>query len=304
MGPSTCEGNFLKLDAGRAPRSINFKNINYLLILTKILLKTRYLIGTVKPITAMLRALFLHRVRRHAQRIFQFLFPEGYQGEIFLCGGAFEPLLKKGLHLQDLDLWVRDRKERQTLCNALIDRGAILLHDFHPYCLKFRLEGQIIEITYHNVKDGTLEDVVSTFDISLSAIGVRLENGAVQEAHIDDECWHAIRKGEVSVMDAYFCFIDMMKAPCLLRTLHRMGQKAAELHLSVNVDHEHRLWEIYWHDYCEEERRAAMDLYFDTMVAYKGQHDPRLVHRATIGYAPVEPAQGDKVPIKLVTQHA
>jgi hypothetical protein len=252
----------------------------------------------------MLRALFLHRVRRHAQRIFDYLFPESYQGEIFLCGAAFKPLLKKGLHVQDLDLWVRNQMEREKLCNSLLERGAVLLHDFHPYCLKFRLEGQIIEITYHNVKDGTLEDVVSTFDISLSALGVRCENNQVTEAHIDDECWQAIRKGEVSVLESYFCFIDMMKAPSLLRTLHRMGQMAAELGMSVNAEHEHRLWEIYWHDYSEEERRTAMDLYFDTIVAHKGQHDPRLVHRATIGYAPATAPVGGKVPIKLVTQHA
>lgn len=252
----------------------------------------------------MLRALFLLRVRRHALRIFQFLFPQGYDGEVFLCGGAFKPLLKHGLRVHDLDLWVRDRKEREKLCQALVARGATMLHDFHPYCVKFKLDGQLIEITYHNVKEGTLADVLNTFDLSLSAIGARFQNGHVVEACVVEECWQAIRKGEVNVLDSYFCFIAMTRAPSLLRTLHRMGQKAAELSLAVNADHEHRLWEIYWHDYTELERRVAMDLYFDTMVAYKGQHDPRLVHRATTRYTPVLPAQGEKAPIKLVTQPA
>jgi hypothetical protein len=253
----------------------------------------------------MFRSLFLFRVRRHARRIFQFLFPKGYDGEVFLCGGAFKPLLKKGLKVQDLDLWVRNRKDREKLCQALYDRGAVMLQDFHPYCMKFRLEGQLIEITYHNVNDGELEDVLNTFDISLSAIGVRFDRGAVVEAAVAEECWNALRKREISVLDSYFCYVGIMKAPSLLRTLHRMGQKAAELDISVNADHEHRLWELYWHDYSEQERRVAMDLYFDTMVAYKGQHDPRLVHRATIGYAPVlSGQQGEKLPVKLVRQHA
>jgi hypothetical protein len=252
----------------------------------------------------MFRILFLLRVRRQARTIFKFLFPQGYDGEVFLCGGAFKPLLKKGLRAQDFDLWVRNRKEREKLCQALLDRGAVLVQDFQPYCLKFRLEGQIIEITYHNVKDAALSDVLNTFDLSLSAIGARFANGAVVEAAVNDECWHAIRNGEIGVLDSYFAFIGVTRAPSLLRTLHRMGQKAAELDLSVHASHEHRLWEIYWHDYSEEERRVAMDLYFDTMVAYKGQHDPRLVHRATIGYAPAMPAQGDKLPVKLVRQHA
>jgi hypothetical protein len=147
--------------------------------------------------------------------------------------------------------------------------------------------------------------VLNTFDISLSAIGVRFDRGAVVEAAVNEECWDALRKREISVLDSYFCYVGIMKAPSLLRTLHRMGQKAAELDISVNADHEHRLWELYWHDYSEQERRVAMDLYFDTMVAYKGQHDPRLVHRATIGYAPVlSGQQGEKLPVKLVRQHA
>lgn len=252
----------------------------------------------------MFRTLFLYRVRRHARRVFKFLFPNGYDGEVLLCGGAFKPLVKKGTRMHDLDLWVRNRREREQLCRALLDRGAVLLQDFHPYCLKFRLEGQLIEITYHNVKDGSLSDILNTFDLSLSAIGARFENGKVVEAAVHEECWRALRRDEISVLDSYFVFIGMMKAPSLLRTLHRMGQKAAELGVSVNEEHEHRLWEIYWHDYSEEERRVAMDLYFDTMVAYKGQHDPRLVHRATIGYAPVMPAQRDKVPVELIRQHA
>lgn len=247
----------------------------------------------------MFRAYFLHRVRGHARRVFRFLFPNGYDGEIFLCGGAFKPLLKKGRPMHDLDLWVRNRKEREKLCKALLERGAVLLHDFHPYCLKLRLDGQLIEITYHNVKDGALADVLNTFDISLSAIGARFVQGRVVEALVSDECWRAVRGREVSVLDSYFCFIELTRAPSLLRTLHRMGQKAAELDFAVNAGHEHRLWETYWHEFTDEERRVAMDLYFDTMVAYKGQHDPRLVHRATIGYAPVLPSQGDKLPLKL-----
>lgn len=252
----------------------------------------------------MFRALFLHRVRRHARRVFQFLFPEGFDGEVFLCGGAFKPLIKKGHPMHDLDLWVRNRKEREKLCKMLLRRGAVLLHDFHPYCLKFRLDGQLIEITYHNVKDGRLEDVLNTFDLALSAIGTRFEKGQIVEALVTDECWHALSHREVRVLDAYFCFLALTKAPSLLRTLHRMGQKAAELGFAVNLDQEHRLWETYWQDYSEEERRVAMDLYFDTMVAYKGQHDPRLVHRATIGYAPVVRSQTDRVPLRLSPQHA
>ncbi len=247
----------------------------------------------------MLRHLFLHRVRGRAHQLFSFLFPKGFDGEFFICGGAFKPLLRKGLAMHDLDLWVRDRKDRARLCQALLERGAVLLQDFHPYCLKFRLEGQIIEITYHNVKEGKLSDVLHTFDIGLCAMGARFEHGRLVEAHVTDECWQSIRRKEVTLMESFFCFIGLQKPPSLLRTLHRMGQKAAELGYQVNLDHEHRLWEIYLHDYTEEERRVAMDLYFDTMVAYKGQHDERLVRRASAGYVPVPVAQGEPAPLLM-----
>lgn len=252
----------------------------------------------------MLRHLFLHRVRGRAYQLFQFLFPQGFDGEFFICGGAFKPLLRKGLAMHDLDLWVRNRKDRAKLCHALLSRGAVLLHDFHPYCLKFRLEGQLIEITYHNVKDGALRDVLNTFDIGLCAMGARCVNGQVAEVHMTDECWRSIRHRQVTLMDSYFIFVVMQKAPSLLRTLHRMGQKATELGYQVNAEHEHRLWEIYWQEYTEEERRMAMDLYFDTMVAYKGQHDEHLVRRAASGFIPVPKAQGDAVPLRLTPQTA
>ncbi len=233
----------------------------------------------------MLRAYFHHRMRRHAKSLLRFLFPSGYDGEFFLCGGAFKPLLRSGKPVNDLDLWVRNKKERQKLCAALIERGATLLHDFHPYCIKFRLDGRLIEITYHNVKDGTMADVVSTFDLGVSSLGVRYEKGKIVETFVSEECWHTIQHKEVTVLESYMCLLILQKTPSLLRTLHRMGQQAAELGYTVHAEGEHRLWDMYWNDYTEEERRAAMDVYFDTMVAYKGQHCERLIHRATMGAA-------------------
>ncbi len=248
----------------------------------------------------MIHALFRYRLRAHAQQVLRNLFPEGYDGEVFLCGGAFKPMLKKGLPISDLDLWVRNRKEREKLCAALVARGAHLIRDFHPFCIKFRLDGQLVEITYHNVKDGALSDVVSTFDLALCGMGARYVNGKVVEVFVSDECWHAIRHRSVTVQESYFGFLLIQRAPSLIRTLHRMGQQAAELGFRVDLNHEHLLWGLYWGEFTEEERRAAMDLYFETMVSYKGQHDVHLVRRATTGYAPVVRSQTDKRPMRLV----
>ena len=205
--------------------------------------------------------------------------------------------------VQDYDLWVRNRKDREKLCAALEKSGAHLIRDFHPYCIKFRHDGQLVEITYHNIKDGGLKDVLSTFDLSLCSIGARYVNGKVVEVQVSDECWHAIRSRNVMVQQSYFLFLMMQKAPSLVRTLHRMGHQAAELGYRVDLNHEHMLWELYWREFSDEERQAAIDLYFDTMVDYKGQHDERLVRRAMVGFAPAVPdlkSRPDRTPVKLV----
>jgi len=251
----------------------------------------------------MFRLLFKHRIRRHAQRVFASLFPKGYAGEVFLCGGAFKPLLRKGLPINDLDLWVRNRKERDRLVAALSAGGAHLIHDFHPFCMKFRHEGQLVEITYHNVKDGDLSDVINTFDLSLCGLGARYSNGKVEETYVSAECWNAIHHRQITVMDSYMLFLMLQNSPSILRSLHRMGQQAAELGFQVHEEQEHHLWDLYWRHYSEEERKAAMDLYFDTVVAYKGQSNERLVRRASIGSTATR-AQAELGPLPLVPQPA
>jgi hypothetical protein len=234
----------------------------------------------------MITFFFNQRLRRHAERVFGEIFPEGFEGEVFLCGGAFKPLLRRRLPINDFDLWVRNRKDREKLVRFLLQRGASLVRDFHPFCLKLRLNGRIIEITYHNINDGTLSDVVNTFDMAVCGLAARYKNGSVVEVHTSEECRESIRRRSIRVLPAYQCFLDATHAPSLIRTLHRMGQHAAELGYEVDVLHEHMLWEVFWKDYTEEERRAAVDLYFETMVHYKGHCDDRLVRRATVGYMP------------------
>ena len=252
----------------------------------------------------MFRPIYLHRIRGHAGKIFHSLFPQGYDGEIFLCGGAFKPLLKRGAPLHDLDLWVRNREEREKLCHALLKRGATLVHDFHPYCAQFRLDGQLIEITYHNVTDGTIADVLNTFDLTISGIGVRYDHGGIAEIHLSEECWHTIHTRQVTVQESHLGLLFLQKPASLLRTLHRLGQHAVELGYDVNEDCEHRLWSLYWDEYTEEERRAAMDLYFETMVAHQGRHDAHLVRRALVGYAPITKNRADMQPLILVPKAA
>jgi hypothetical protein len=74
-----------------------------------------------------------------------------------------------------------------------------------------------------------------------------------------------------------------------------MGEQAAELGYEMDVEHEHLLWEVFWKEYSEEERRVAMDVYFETMVNYKGHCDDRLVRRATVGFQSVAASAQDEI---------
>lgn len=233
----------------------------------------------------MIRALLLLRQRQHAQRLCQSLFPEGYDGEFFLCGGAFKPVLRRGLQINDLDLWVRDRHAREHLCKALIQRGGVLLRDFHPYCIKFRLDAQIVEITYHNVHQSSLKGILGTFDLAINGMGAHYQNGHVHDVCLTDECWHSLSHRQIHVLEPYLERLKQHHDASLLRTLHRLGQAANELQLDVHSDSEHRLWHLFWNHYSEEERRLARDLYFRTMVTHQNDSHDHLIRRsANTGY--------------------
>jgi|GEM_PF-6928691 len=253
----------------------------------------------------MIRTLFQHRMRQHAQRLCTFMFPEGYDGEFFLCGGAFKPLISKRLPVNDLDVWVRNRAERESLCEALLNRGATLLKDFHPYCMKLRLEGEVVEITYHNVEDGGLEDILNTFDLSICGMGAHYAHGDVNDICLTEECWHTLQHREMKVLESYLCLLVSEKTPSLLRTLHRMGQAASELDFEVDAESEHRLWDLFKNAYSESERQQARDLYFETIVHHQSPHHDHLVRRtAGSGYAPLpKKERRDSMPL-LLAHHA
>lgn len=236
-------------------------------------------------------SIFKTRVRLHARRIFHQIFGGTYPGEVFLCGGAFRPLLKRRAPVNHLELWVRDRKERETLTRFLLARGAALARESQPYCLKLRLDGCVIEISYHNLRDGTLADVLNTFDLAICGIGARYVKGRVAEVHVAAECWTSMRRRSVQVLPSYLCAVQDLHTPTIIRTLHRMGQEASELNYDVDVAHEHLLWDVFWNLFSEEERRAAMEFYFETTVSSRNAGDERLVRRATSGSAPVIPAR-------------
>jgi len=220
------------------------------------------------------------KVKAHARKIFQSLFPKGYPGEIFLCGGAFKPLFDERLKINDLDLWVRNRKERERLVAALIDGGAELVHDFVPYCMKFMKDGQAIEITYHNVKDGGIPDIVGGFDLGLSAIGAAYRDGAIREVYISDALKKTLEEKTVLLQNSYIPRVREQHPVSLLATVDRMLKFADDIGYSVDPAAE-ECWEIFEHVYNDEEKQKSLEIYQEIMVDYKSRSNTVLLDRAT-----------------------
>lgn len=215
-----------------------------------------------------------------AERVFGDLFPDGYPGEVLLCGGAFKPILQRGLSIADLDLWVRDAEAREQLCSALVGLGAVLLEDFRPYCIKFELRGRVIEVAYGDAASGRLQDVTDQFDLALCAVGARYVHGHVTEVFASAECSQAIRDRKVMVQESCFHLLRTCKVSRLLSALHRMKQQAAQFGYEVDADHERLLWHLYWEVFTEAEREAAREFYLEAVCRYKGQRDEGLIRRA------------------------
>lgn len=221
------------------------------------------------------------KVRKQAARIFRFLFPHGYPGEVFLCGGAFKPALHPKLRTNDIDLWVRDRKERNRLLKFLLKRGATLDRDFHPFCLRLLLNGCAVEITYHNIKNGTLEELVHSFDIAGCAIGARYNHRGIRETYISPGAYETVATGEVILEEAYMKSLVNERLPTVLRSIDRMQTFAHETGLRIRKRDIETLWAIYFHNYTVEEQRKCVDVYLETTVGFKRGCNKELLQRAT-----------------------
>ncbi len=225
----------------------------------------------------------LREVARHAEALLAPVFTERFDDEVFLAGGAFKPVLNPGHPVRDLDLWVRDRKVRERLRAHLVERcGAEVVHDFHPYCIKFRAAGgEELEVTYQNVKDRPIADVLYGFDLAPVSIAACYRGGEVTSAVVTEEARRAIERREALFNRTYLEKLEAARNPDVLQALDRLTRLSEELGYAVPEDEVERLWEIYEGIYDRGEQQACVDTYLKTTVDYKGRCDLRLLQRAS-----------------------
>jgi hypothetical protein len=220
-------------------------------------------------------------VIRFSERFFDLMFGRRvYEGEVFLCGGVFKRLAMQDSRPADLDLWVRNRREREQLRIELEHRGATLERDFRPYCVKFKMQGMPVEINYQNVNDRGIEVVLRGFDLGVCSVAVRYDSGRVADCHVSEEFRRSLRDRCVYLMHDLLPNLEATHAPTILRTIDRMRRAAAELGFDPCSDQERRLWELF-DSYSAAEKRQALNTYMETMVGYKGQWNAQVLRAAT-----------------------
>jgi len=222
------------------------------------------------------------RVRRHARELLGFL-SEGiaYPGEVFLCGGAYKAMLRGNREVNDLDLWVRNRKERERLSADLLARGGRLLRDFHPYCLLFEVGGQKVEITYQNVNARPIAEIVGGFDIAGCAIAATYRNGLITDSYFSELAADAARRATACLERGYLDRLRRERLPTVLRSIDRLGCFAEDVGYRVMESDLRALWDIFRDDFTLAERRKCVAVYLQTTAGYKGSHNERLVEEAS-----------------------
>lgn len=223
------------------------------------------------------------RAKGHAERLLKSVLSAPFPGELFLAGGAFKPLLNPERPVRDLDIWVRDRKQRERLCEHLVGCGAEMVHDFHPYCIKFQLGGQQLEVTYQNVKNRPIGEIVEGFDIACCAIAATCSNGRVTDVYVSSQAMLSVDEQQVMLTEGYIERLRRERSPDVLRSLDRLACFADEIGFEVSDEVREQLWGVYEEDYTAEEQRACVDTYLSTTVDYKGQVDFGVLRRAAAG---------------------
>ena len=229
-----------------------------------------------------------HRqVRKHAKGILRFLSQgSSYKGEVFLCGGVYKRLINPSVKINDVDLWVRNRKERDALRADLLNRGARLVRDFHPYCILFDLNGTAIEITYQNVKDRQISEIADGSDLAACAIAATYCKGRIVDSYINASALSSIKAKTARLEEGYLKRLKDNRLPSVLRSIDRLERFAREVGYPACRKDLQALWRLYFYDYSAKERQECIDVYMDTTVNYKGQFNRQLLEQAKASVLP------------------
>ncbi len=225
------------------------------------------------------------RALEHAGRLLGAVSDIPHPGDIYLAGGAFKPLMGSSKPVRDLDLWVKNRWAREAAAAWLLDSGFILERDFQPYCQVFRKDGQVVELTYQNLKEGGIQDVIEFFDLGTSQIAVKVTNGRACEIFTTPDFWESQQSRIVRISRSHWHRLGNEHSPTMVLSLHRMESCAAELGWDYDRSQQDEMWRMLAEDYTVEEATGALALADEILGEYKNHSEAPSLVRARIEVA-------------------
>lgn len=214
----------------------------------------------------MASALTEEGVASYGEALLSEVLGDGFDGEVFLAGGAFRTLLTRRAP-RDLDLWTPDEDTRSSLTAFLLARGATEERDHPPFQTMFRCGAHVIDVPYA-VGPRRLVERLERFDLGLSAIGVTWRRGRVVEAVIDP-CATRSTEGR-----AVLLLRPLRNVSYLLNTVERARRYARELDFEWPVAEEALLWDTFASLPTARQQKVLSN------YAWAGGHDARIIEQA------------------------
>lgn len=216
----------------------------------------------------------------HARTLLGTISPRPFPGDLYLAGGVFKSILTEGVEVRDVDIWVKNRAAREAAAEWLQVAGFALEKDFHPYCRVFRRQEQVIEITYENLKEGGIHEVLESFDLGPCQIAARVSNGRADDLYATPDFWESTSSRTIKVARGYWHGLKVGHSPKLLLTLHRLGNWGDSLGWQRDHGQITAMWRMFIEEYSPAEARLALALAEEIIGGFKGEPDAPILERA------------------------
>ena len=161
----------------------------------------------------------------------------GEKARYTIAGGAFKFLLT-GDFSTDIDIWPYSSQDREKICKALYQNGAIPLGANSPFFETFDYHGWIVEVSLQ--EKGSVEDVISHFDLPLASIGVEY----IPEQDQWKSWIHPLAKRDLQDRQVRL-FSPFPNSDYLLTSLERQERYAKELGFQKCLESEKKAWEFF-----------------------------------------------------------
>lgn len=195
-----------------------------------------------------------------------------FPGRVFLAGGAFKTLIH-GRPPRDLDLWAPTPDDRSLLIGRLGNRGAAPLAR-RAYSDAFVLGGYELEVP-DRVGPESLDDLLSRFDLGLSAVGVELCHGRL-EGRVLLEAGASVEQRAVLILK------PPPNPKHILGTIARARRYSEELGWCLSAEDEALAWSIF-EGASEDERENMLKRYQYTALRGWGVYEEAMVRRTRSG---------------------